>query len=158
MDQQEVERKLNSALIGLESRTQALFIYGAMAFGTGLVMSLTGAPGTVEQHFGPMIRLALGGPLFIGGLLTITGSFLSNERRWSWWAAMIGMIIFTLWALAMTVAYTVAGLDAGFTMASPMQEIPLTKARAYVPVFYQGVMLLTGMHVVTFWRLGRPPR
>jgi hypothetical protein len=153
----EVERKLRMAMIGLESRTQALFIYGALAFGTGLVMALTGAPYPVEHHFGTGIRIILGAPLFVGGILVMFGSFLANERRSAWWAAMVGMTTFTLWALAMTVSYTIAGFDQGFELAGFHTEIPADRARLYVPVFYQGVMWLAALHVVTFWRLGRPP-
>lgn len=158
MDQTSVDRKVSNALIGLQSRTMALFIYGAMALGTGLTMAVTGAPWGVENHFGTEIRLWLGLPLAVGGIFVIVGSFLANERRWAWWCALIGMAVFMLWALAMTISYTIAGLEQGFAAALPMSEIAQDRARAYVPVFYQGVMLLAGMHVVTFLRLGRPPR
>lgn len=152
------DRRMRNALIGLESRTQALFAYGALALFVGVLMAVSGAPTAVEAKFGTLIRLELGIPLAIGGALVTVSSSLAGERRWAWWSALLGMILLTLWCLAMTVAYTIGGLDQGFVVAGPMTEIPIDRARAYVPFLYQGLMVLALLHVITFLRMGRPPR
>lgn len=157
MDQTTADRKVRNALIGLSSRTQALFIYGATALGVSLAMLSSGVPGDLEVAMGPTVRLWLGLPLLVAGLLIISGSFVANERRWAWWSAVVGFVLFTIWATTMAVAYAGIGLERGVDWALPWTQIDPESGRMYIPVFYQGVSMLTGMHVVTFIRLGRPP-
>jgi len=158
MHKAEADRKVRNALIALESRTMALFIYGAIAVGVGLAMLLTGVPGDIEAEFGPRSRVILGVPLTYAGTLLIAGSFLANERRWAWWSALTGFILFCGWALAMAVAYAWIATTHGVDMTWPWREIAPDAGRLYITIFYQGIAVLTGMHAVTLLRLGRPPR
>lgn len=158
MDQTTANRKMRTALIGLESRTQAMFIYGVTAIGIGLAMFFTGVPSDLEAEYGPWVRAYLGFPLSVGGVLLVAGSFLANERRWAWWSGLIGFCIFTLWALTMAIVYVQIAARHGVQIQWPWDGVDPDSGRLYITVFYQGVMTLTGMHVVTLIKMGRPPR
>lgn len=158
MDQTIADAKVRAALIGLESRTQALFIYGVTALGVGLAMFFTGVPGDVEQYLGAVARGYFGGPLSVAGIALIAGSFVANEHRWAWWSALVGFSVFTIWAVAMATAYAIIAIERGVEFAWPWDVIDPEMGRLYITVFYQGVACLTLMHIVTLLRLGRPPR
>lgn len=158
MDVDTADRKVRNAIIVLESRSMALFIYGAMAICVGLAMLFTGVPSDIERQFGSEARVVLGVPLAYAGALLIGGSFLANERRWAWWSALIGFTLFCSWAIAMAVAYAFIAVWHDVDMTWPWRDIPEDAGRLYITIFYQGVAVLTGMHAITLLRLGRPPR
>jgi hypothetical protein len=158
MDQTTADRKVDHALVGLSSRTQALFLYGATAIGVSLAMLFTGIPPEVESHFGPWARIYFGLPLLVAGILLCTGSFHANEYRWAWRVSFIGMLTFGLWSATMAVTYAAIAAARDVQFAWPWEIIEADSGRLYITILYQGLFLLSLMHTIVFMRLGLPDK
>lgn len=158
ISREQADRKVDHALVGLSSRTQALFLYGATAIGVALAMLFTGIPSEVEAHYGGIARIYFGLPLLASGVLLCTGSFHATEYRWAWRVSFIGILVFGLWAAVMAVTYAAIASARGVEFAWPWEPIMADSGRLYITILYQGLTLLSLMHAIVFLRLGLPDK
>jgi hypothetical protein len=152
-----VAQQLQRGMTAVNSRFIALAIYGMLGILVGLAMTATGAPGRVEEAFGPWIRLILGATAFAGGVMTMIGNIGSTNSRRSWALAFAGLNLLAIWGFTMAGVYFASALKEGFMVAWPWQDLPPDSGRLYVPLLYECLFFLFLLHVVTLVRL-RPRR
>lgn len=146
------------AVVWLASRTTALAFYGLLGLEVGIAMMLGGAPATVEEHFGPWIRYALGAPATLGGILLLASVVMGDRTLRGWWSALAGTATMTMWGLAMSVTFVATALENGIELLGFNDVATLGVSRLYVPLVYHNLFLLLALHLVTIVRLGRPKR
>lgn len=149
------EREL---LVWLNSRTVALTLYGLMGIEVGAATVATGAGPLLEDLFGTWIRLVIGGVAFVGGLLTFAGSLKGDRTYCGWWATLLGSFMLATWALGGCVSYAAVTAQTGIDFLWPWEPVSPDVGRLATPLFYQSILLLILLHVVTLLRLGRPDR
>jgi hypothetical protein len=159
-DDPEVVEALRKTEVGLASRQQALMLYGLLGLQVGVIMLFTGAQPVVEDVYGVWSRVWLGVPATVAGILVCSGALL-NDRTWAgWWTSFIGANLLGAWGTLMALSYAAAATKTGVHFSYPWdpEVAPAETARLFVPFVYQTIAILTGLHVVTLHKLGRPRR
>lgn len=158
MNAQQLQKHEREILIWLNSRTMALTLYGFLGMQVGLATIFTGTTPLLEQDFGSMIRLLIGGMAVVGGLLTFAGSLKGDRTYCGWWATLLGSSMLCLWAITGFLALVKTAVDVGVGFSWPWIAIDPGLVRLSGVLFYESILWLILLHVITLLRLGQPPR
>lgn len=143
----------------LVARKFMVMILALVAVWVGIAMMLTGAPSFLEGWFSPWSRYAVGSIAFMTGLLTSIGGSMTDQKPGGWWTQVVGLTGLCAWYAGMGIAYIGLVISEGFTWAGLGEALdPSSSGRAYVPIVYLGLMIMTATPLVTMLRLGRPRR
>lgn len=144
--------------IWLTSRTIALALYGWMGIQVGLATMFTGAAAPLEDTTGPLVRVAIGGVALLGGLLTFIGSMVGDRTTGGWCVTLVGSMMLAVWALGGFIAFSIITVQIGVDITYPWRPIDPDLARLATPLFYESILLIILLHVITLIRLGRPSK
>lgn len=143
----------------LVTRKFMVMVLGLIAAWVGLAIMLTGAPSFIEAWFSPWSRFYVGGVAEAAGLTVVLGGLAGDLRRSGWWTQVVGLGLLVAWYAGLGGSYAVLVAQEGIDIVAPGQPLASVDAgRAYVPLVYLGLMLLTLTPLVTMLRLGQPAK
>lgn len=152
-DIEEVARRVAAEIT---ARSKLLIVYGMTAVMTGILMSISGGPFSVEEQFGSWTRVAFGVVAVIGGACMTIGAPKHASDARAWYTAVSGAALICLWLITMSAVYLAAVVDDGFTLAWPHESIPRTAGKPWFLFFFTGMSLGMGVHLEALLRRGRP--
>jgi hypothetical protein len=143
----------------LVTRKFMVILLGLTAAWVGLAIMVTGAPSFIEDWFSPWSRFYVGGVAEAAGLTVVLGGMVGDLRRSGWWTQVTGLALLVLWYAGLGASYAVLVFQQGVDIVGPGEHLPSTESgRAYVPMVYLGLMLMTATPLVTMLRIGRPTK
>lgn len=152
------ERAVRQVRLELASRKLIVNMLGVMAALIGVGMALSGAPAFLEALFSPWSRMVFAGLIFFPGVAVACGGALGDETRIGWLLQVFGLAQIAIWCLLMSIAHAILFVSIGYGWVAPGQPLtePTIAGRAYVPLFYFCIFLVTSIPMVTMLRVGRP--
>jgi hypothetical protein len=145
--------------IELATRKLIVMMLGVMTVLVGAVTIMTGAPAFIEDVFSPWSRVVLGALAFIPGLIVAITNTFNDRTRCIWWLQLFGLSGIAAWFAFMCGSYTWYTLAQGITFVRIGQPLDSEQAgRAYVPLIYLVLLIMSLIPLITMIRVGRPTR
>ena len=143
----------------LATRKLIIMMLGVMTVLVGAMTIMTGAPAFIEDWFSPWSRVVLGLLAFVPGLMVSIGGAFDDSAWCVWWIQIFGLAGVAAWYAAMAGAYTGLVIRDGPGFVKIGHHLASADAgRAYVPLIYIVLFIITAIPLVTMFRIGKPDK